>query len=83
MATGEELGRNVAAVAGQLSSAGGPGAGWATSAALTSAGQGWRDFLDGLAGRTAQAGRSLITAADNYRASDQRAAGRHGGRAAY
>ena len=54
--------------------------GWASAAALAGAARGWQDFLTGLAGRIGQAGQALVQAAENYRASDDRAAGR--GRAA-
>jgi hypothetical protein len=78
-ADGAGLARDVSAAGGALGLPPGPApTGWASAAALPGAARGWQDFLAGLAGRTTSAGRALMQAAENYRASDDRAAGRGG-----
>jgi hypothetical protein len=78
-ADGAQVRRDVTAVGAALGLPPGPAlTGWASAAALAGAARGWQDFLTGLAGRTTRAGQALVRAAENYRASDDRAAGRGG-----
>ncbi len=76
-ATVEETGRNVDAVAAQLSFGG--SAGWATPAAARAAATGWQDQLRGYRQRAGAAAQSLVDAADAYEASDRAAQRRHRG----
>jgi hypothetical protein len=49
---------------------------WGTDAALRSEAAAWDAYLAGLAGRLRDAGDSLISAADGYRAAEARTVGR-------
>ncbi len=49
---------------------------WATDPVLLTQVRAWDGYLAGLAGRLADAGDSLVSAADAYRAADSRTVGR-------
>ncbi|MEO3743051.1 hypothetical protein [Plantactinospora sp. B5E13] len=74
---GTELRSDVRSVEGRLVPGAG-GAGWATAEATQRAADGWESYLNGLGGRIEASGQSLIDAANNYTASDDRAGQRQG-----
>lgn len=78
---GEAAGHDLAAATGRLTGPAGAGGGtWATDAALRAAAAGWQDYLREVTTRVDRAATALVDAAQGYRAADDRAAGRVGGR---
>ena len=77
---GDAVTRTVTDAVPRLAPAGSKGSPWALLAQADATATGWSEYLTGLAKRVDEAGQSLVDTAELYRASDQRAADRHGPR---